>query len=279
MKESKFSFRGFISFSLFISFFIMTITGIILYLTPPGRVAHWIDWKLFGFTKEQWQAQHTLFSLLFLFLSLFHIFSMNWRTFLHYIKKKSAENFNMKKELLISVIVSLIIFFGTLFNIPPFKSIMDFGTYLTESWEKKEETAPMPHTEQLTLKELSEKIFEDITIDQIIEKLTNSGLKVVSAEKTLSEIGLENKKSPLELYNLISKNKKIKKDGSALLKAGSGVGRKTLLQISEISGLSVDKLIEKLKANGIDAKEDEKIKDIAEKADLAPIDLMKVILE
>lgn len=278
MKEKKFSFRGFISFSLFISFFVITITGIILYLTPAGRVAKWVNWTLFGFTKEQWQAQHTLFSLLFLILSIFHIFSINWKTFLHYIKKKTENNFNMKKEMVLSLIVSFVIFFGTLFSIPPFKTIMDFGEYLTESWEKKEESAPIPHTEQFTIIQLSEKVFNNLTPENIKSKLEKANIKNVDINLTLAEIGKINKKSPSELYKIIANNEEIKKDSSILLKEGSGAGRKTLSEISDISGIELNILVNKLKEKGIDAKESDKIKDIASKANMAPIDLMKLLL-
>jgi len=278
MKEKKFSFRGFISFTLFISFFMIVITGIVLYLTPPGRVAKWVNWTLFGFTKEQWQAQHTLFSLLFLILSVFHIFTLNWRTFLHYIKKKTSTHLNMKKEMIFSVILSLVFFFGTMYEIPPFQTVMDFGEYLTESWEQKEDKAPMPHTESLTLKELSEKVFEKLTPAQLADKLKNAGIKGVSIDKTLAEIGKENDKAPFELYKIISSNEKTKKqDFSSLLVPGSGIGRKTLKEVADIAGQDVNYFVSKLKEKGIEATPEDKIKDLASKSNLTPIEFMQLL--
>jgi len=280
MKEKKFSFRGFISFSLFISFVVITITGVVLYLTPPGRVAKWVNWEMIGLTKEEWQAQHTLFSLFFFVLSIFHIFSMNWRTFLHYIKKKAASNFNMKKEMIFSVVFSLLFFLCTLYQVPPFQTVMDFGEYLTESWEKTDEKAPMAHAELLKVGELSEKVFEKLTTKEIIDKLNSAGIKGVTKDKTLTELGTENSKSPFELFTIISKNQEIKKiDTSSLLKPGSGIGRKTLSEVAEIAGLDISKVLLVLKEKGIEASADEKIKDLAEKAQLSPIEFMKLILE
>lgn len=92
--------------------------------------------------------------ILFLFYpSIFHIFSMNWKVFLSYIKTKAAKGIHMKREFRVSLVLILLIFFGTLFSIPPFKTVMDVGEYFTESWEKKEQQAPMPHTEAMTIKE------------------------------------------------------------------------------------------------------------------------------
>jgi hypothetical protein len=280
MNGKKFSFRGFISFTLFISFFMITVTGIVLYLTPPGRVAKWVNWTLLGFTKEQWQAQHTLFSLLFLILSVFHIFTLNWRTFLHYIKKKTSTHLNMKKEMFISVVLSLVFFFGTMYQVPPFQTIMDFGEYLTESWEQKDSQAPMPHTESLTLTQLSQKVFDNLSPNQIVNKLIKAGIKGVSVDKTLAEIGKENEKSPFELYKIISSNEKAKQqDFSSLLVPGSGIGRKTLKEVASIAGQDVNSFILKLKAQGIEATKDEKIKDLASKSDLTPIEFMKLLAE
>lgn len=58
--KKKFSWKAFISIGLFYSFFILFLTGLALYISPPGRVAHWQEWKFMGFTKENWEAIHVI---------------------------------------------------------------------------------------------------------------------------------------------------------------------------------------------------------------------------
>jgi len=58
-------------------------------MSPPGRYAHWVNWEIWGFSKESWQAIHTVFSYTFVILSVFHLFTINWKVFLSYFKKKS----------------------------------------------------------------------------------------------------------------------------------------------------------------------------------------------
>jgi hypothetical protein len=64
-KVPGFNLRSFTSFSLVISTIIMSWSGFILYVAPPGRIANWGTWKLMLFTKTEWQALHTIFSYLF----------------------------------------------------------------------------------------------------------------------------------------------------------------------------------------------------------------------
>ncbi len=52
MKGKKFRFWGFLSLIMFYSFVFMTITGIILYFPPLGKIAYWTFWKFFGISRE-----------------------------------------------------------------------------------------------------------------------------------------------------------------------------------------------------------------------------------
>lgn len=55
--------RKITSLTAFLSFFMMLLTSVVLYLTPQGRVAYWADWRLLGLSKEQWGAIHILIVL------------------------------------------------------------------------------------------------------------------------------------------------------------------------------------------------------------------------
>jgi len=96
--SKKFSWKAFISFGLTYSFIIIFLTGIVLYFAPAGRIAQWVNWKFAGFSKEEWQAIHTIFSYLFVILSIFHLFTANWKTFVSYLKNKT-QNGNFISQL------------------------------------------------------------------------------------------------------------------------------------------------------------------------------------
>ena len=103
--KKGFSLRSFTSFSLVISTIIMSWSGFILYIAPPGRIANWGTWKLMLFTKTEWQALHTIFSYLFFIFFIIHLFFVNWKTFIQYFKSKIRAGLNKKWELAAAVIL------------------------------------------------------------------------------------------------------------------------------------------------------------------------------
>jgi len=274
--KNKFSWKSFISFSLFVAIFILAFTGVILYIAPPGRVAKWVNWTIFGLSKEGWQEQHTIFAYTFVILSVFHIFFINWKVFLSYIKKKAVKGFHKKTEMFASLILILVLVFATSLGVPPIKNVIDLGEHFTESWEKKNEQAPMPHTEALTIKELSEQVV-NLSPDTIIQKLQVKGIKVENTDQTLKVIGINNNLSPFEIYEIIVENAEIRKDKLNSLKPGTGFGRKSLAEIAEILKKDVNGLIDLLKKEGIEAQSTDLLKNIAQKLGKKPIEIIEIL--
>ena len=60
--------------------------------------------------------------------------------------------------------------------------------------------------------------------------------------------------------------------------AGTGVGRKTIAQIIEDHGLDSKTAYHRLEKEGIKAKDDDKIKEIADRYDSTPIKILTIIL-
>jgi hypothetical protein len=153
--NQKFNLRSFTSFSLVISTLIMAWSGFILYVAPPGRIANWGTWKLMLFTKAEWQALHTIFSYLFFILVIIHLFFVNWKTFLTYLKSKLKSGLNKKRELASALILSVVILIGTLHSWTPFGPVMTFGEKVKGSWEGNFAASPIMHMEIYTLEKLS----------------------------------------------------------------------------------------------------------------------------
>jgi len=266
--KSKFNWKAFISFGLTYSFIIILVSGVMLYLSPAGRYAHWVNWKILGFTKEGWQAIHTVFSYTFVILSIFHLFTINWKSFLSYLKAKSQTGLNKKRELFLSSILTLLFFFGIVYSIPPFKYVMDFGTYLTASWEKVEEEPPIPHAELLTLSELAEQL-KLLSVDEITSKLSVREIKFENTEQTLQEIAKINNTTPLEIYNQITK-----KSGTQL--QGSGIGRKTIETIAGEVGKTTDEVMKILQENGIKAEKGQTLREIGDLNNIPPKEIFEL---
>jgi hypothetical protein len=268
-KKIRFSWKAFISIGLFYSFLIIFFTGIILYLSPAGRIANWNNWKLLYLTKTNWQSIHTVFAFTFALLSIFHLFTINWKSFWSYLKNKSKQGLNKKREFYITSALTVLFFIGILYSVPPFSSIVNFGNNLKESWETNETAPPIPHAELLTLNELAEKL-DSIPINKIVNKLEANKIRFNNVNETLAEISLMNNLSPVEIYQIITKK-------SPAGKAGSGMGRKTLEQIARENNLDINQIIKILQDNDIKAQKDQILKDIAAQNDMAAKDIFDLI--
>jgi hypothetical protein len=268
--NKKFSWRAFISFGLTWAMLIVFLSGIMLYVAPPGRYAHWVNWTIWGYSKGEWQAIHTLFSLAFVILSVLHLIWINWKSFVSYLKSKKQKGFIKTREFSFSLILVLVVFLGTVFSIPPFKNVVDLGEGLTNSWEKTEERAPVPHAEILTLAELTEQLHFE-SVDQLTRKLDNNkiGYKDVHTQ-TLQEIADANDNTPMGIYEIISKT-------AANRGQGMGVGRKTIEDFSNELDKSTDEIIRILKENNIAAKAGQTLRTIGENNNLPPRDVYKLI--
>ena len=77
-----FQWRALISVLVALGFLMLAVTGMVLFIAPPGRVANWTDWSILGLRKSEWGAVHIWFGLLFLAVSVWHL-ALNWRTMLN----------------------------------------------------------------------------------------------------------------------------------------------------------------------------------------------------
>lgn len=271
-EKKKFSWRGWTTFVVTISFIADTISGVILYISPPGRIAHWTNWAVWGLDKEEWGAIHTIFGYLLLVIVGFHLY-YNWKVFVNFIWSKVKKALNLRWELSLATLVCLIVFLATLADMPPFSSIMDLGEYIKDSWEESKADIPMAHGELLSLEEFAAKT--QVPVDQILAALKSNGYQVKNVQQTLGEIAKENKTSPDKLYSAI----KSKSEKPAVPKTikGSGLGRKTMEEICSEKGLALNEALSRLKQKGIEASPKDKLKDIAGKIEKTPTEIFAII--
>lgn len=270
-KPAGFKWRSFSSFGLAFSFLLILITGVVLYFAPAGRVSRWIGWEFTGFNLTAWEALHTIFSYVFIGFALVHLLVFNWKAFYNYLKKRSKKGIHRRRELFLASLVTIIIFFGTLFHIPPFGSVMDFGYFLSGKWGSKTVAAPFPHTEKLTLTELSERI-PFLFVDDAMQRLQNASILVENSEQTLGDIGALNSLAPVEVYEIIM--------GDSLL--ATGYTKPADLTVSEYAGsleISTDELLLILNNSGIIPLNNELFRDLAKRYQTTPERLVCLVKE
>lgn len=285
-KKNGFNLRSFTSFSLVISTIIMSWSGFILYVAPPGRIANWGSWKLMLFTKAEWQALHTIFSYLFFILVIIHLFFVNWKTFLTYFRSKLKAGLNKKWELALSVVLSGIIFAGTLRSWTPFGPVMSFGEKVKEGWGNKFETPPVIHMENYTLEQIS-PLFDSIPVPEIAKTLTDNNIRIRETDTTLKLIGEENHITPSAIYDILvkvyGKTEGNFQGGGANSRgqggSSQGFGRYTLKMTADNSGIELSDLITTLKEKGIDAGPETTIRTIADQLGVTPREAYTLLTE
>ncbi|MBF0280756.1 MAG: DUF4405 domain-containing protein [SAR324 cluster bacterium] len=278
--------RGMTSFFVTIGFLVMAITGLMLYIVPEGRIAYWVGWAFLGLSKSQWGSVHTVSSFVFIAGGVFHLY-YNWKPLKNYlISRKAPRQVKLKKELVIATVISVMVVGGAIFSIPPVSYVMDLSGVIKSSWVvSKEYEPPIGHAEQLSLTVFTKKM--DIDLEKALAEFKKQGMVVDDPGDSLNEIAQANDTSPMNLYITIKQfeaDKALQESvvyTSELVEekfSGTGIGRKTLNEIAEEWKIPFPELEEKLKSSQIQFQQDEKLKDIATRHKVEPLDLVKVIL-
>ena len=197
------SLRKITSLSITFSFFIMTYTGIILFIAPKGRVANWINWEFLGLDKTQYTNLHVTFMVLFIVGIFVHLY-LNYRPLLGYLKNKARSFSLLTKEFILAFGLNLLFVLGTLYYWVPFEQFLDFEDEIKSSWETKQDKAPYGHAELSSITEFAQKTGQKA--DDIIQKLSAKGLVNVTADQSIAAIAKSNNKSPADLFKMIETN-------------------------------------------------------------------------
>ncbi|MEA2029086.1 MAG: DUF4405 domain-containing protein [Campylobacterota bacterium] len=246
---------------------VMTYTGVMLFIAPPGRVAHWANWELLGMSKELYGQLHTTFMVLFIVATILHLY-YNWKPLTSYMKNQAKKLVIFTKEMIVATALTLLFIVGTVYEVAPFSSFLNFGEDVKESWEKDYGTAPYSHAELSSLQSFCKKLNYDLEKSQSILKQNNINFEV---SQSLTQIAKDNNVSPQFIYQLLKKH--FEKGGQKSIEL-SGLGKKKIKDVAQTLGLSSEEFIAKLKTQGIEADENDKFKEAVEKHDKSPLDVM-----
>jgi hypothetical protein len=286
MRKRNWNGRAFTSLCSLVSFILLCITGIILFTEPHGRVAYWTKWNFVGLEKDQWGSIHIYAGLLFLVAGAFHLY-YNWKPLVKYLSAKIETALRYKRELVISSLIFFGVVVSGIWSLPPLSYVTDFGETIKNSWVTSPGLEPpFGHAELVSLKTFCRK--QRIPLDQAMAELSKAGFKLNNPDTILDEIASSKGTSGMGVYEVIKKlepKPEVIKPGAAWTPekieetfAGTGVGRKTIGQIIKDHELDHKTTHQKLKDQGIKAKDDDKIKELADRHDSTPIKILTIIL-
>jgi hypothetical protein len=284
-KGTTMTLRKTTSLTTLLSFILLLITSVILYITPHGRVAYWANWEMVGLGKEQWGALHINLGLLFIIAGIVHTV-LNWDLMMLYLKNKAKQFRLFTADFNIALIITLFITIFTLFELPPVNAVQTFNETLKEAANKKYGEPPYGHADESTLLTFCKRTGLDLNESK--EKFAAAGIRFNSDLSTLAEIAQANQMTPQQVYDAI------KTEGAELQSgiideacetisrgsgsgSGSGMGRKTLADLCAENGIEPEVAIAKLKEQGIDASADSKVKTLADKNGVNPSGILEAI--
>lgn len=269
------SMRKITSLTALISFVLLMATSIVLYIVPAGRVAYWAGYKLWGLDKVQWGHVHINLGFLLLIAIILHVY-YNWSAMISYMKNRSKQVQIFTANFNISLVVTLIVFFGTLAGIPPMSSIINMGDAISEKSNLYYGEPPYGHAELSPLADFVDKVKLDL--DESLTKLQAAGIKVDSPAQTMQEIATANGLSPQHVYDAIKPTGSGSSTGMPA-EAPGGTGGRTLEQICQMYQLDHNSIVAGLAEKGITVESGQKIKDIATANGLDPHAVYAAIYE
>jgi hypothetical protein len=271
------------SLTAMISFLVLIVNSVVLYIVPHGRVARWADWRLWGLSREQWEAQHTIIGLLFLVAIFFHTY-YNWKPLVAYLKNKARQFRLFTKEFNIALLITFIFTVGSYFPVAPFSWVLDLSATIKDGAAVKYGDPPYGQAENSTLKDFTRRMGFDLAESE--QRLKNAGIRFESEEQTLKEIAGMNGISPQQLYlamkpppdeaHRISPQSETP-PADEKSETPSGLGSKTVAGVCEAYGINVADALNTLAEKGIVANPDDKMKALAEKYGKTPSELHEMM--
>jgi hypothetical protein len=274
MNPPKFQWRALISVLVTISFLVLVLSGVILFVSPPGRIANWTNWTLISLRKNEWGGLHIWFGVVFLAVAVVHLI-LNWRPLVSYFKSKLTHRVGFRWEWVVGLVLCGAVYAGIRAGVPPFSSLLAFNEEIKESWDKPAGRAPIPHAELLSLGELAQRAGVDPPT--ALSRLAAVGITNATSELTVGKLAERNQVSGQRIYEVILGNSTARGAGGSSGEGG-GTGRKTLAQYCQEQGLKVADALARLEAKGIQANETLTLREIAVNNGYdKPFELMDII--
>jgi len=193
------SIRKFVSLNLFFILILLILTGIVLYIMPPGRIAYWTRWTFLGLDKEAWDNLHITFGFLFIIFGLWHVY-LNWNLLWRYLQSTNL--------IIFTTLFNLFFIVASIKNWPPVNWIVNLEEKIKNSWKVSKFKAPYPHAELLPLDHFAIRL--GLSPQEAVNILERNGIKVDSPNETLKEISKRNNIPPYKIYELLKAHARIK---------------------------------------------------------------------
>lgn len=132
-KRRRFDHRGLVTYLVTLSFFIMLVSGVVVFLAPSGQVARRIGWSLIGLGRAEWQTLHISFAVVFIAFGLIHL-TLNWRALLHHLRDRASKHLTLKWEAALALAVTAWLIASALVPLRPASNLHDLNEYFRKTF-------------------------------------------------------------------------------------------------------------------------------------------------
>lgn len=214
--------RKIVSLTTTLSFMLLIISSIMLYITPEGRVAYWSDWHII-FSKERWGDLHITGGVLFLVFGIWHA-CLNFKPIKNYCALAFSTGKRNPWPLTLSLLICLFVYAGTFFNVPPMGQLVSWNDEIKEYQAKKYGNPPFGHAENSSLRQFSS--FLGLDIAEILRAMKEADFKGnPEPDSIFKTVAAANNMTPQEMYKFILKTTG-KENPNLLRGTGRGTGKR-----------------------------------------------------
>lgn len=272
MYKTRTGFRVVTSVVMVLGFTILAVSGIVLYMSPQGRVANWTNWRLIGLLKEEWAAVHTLTALVFLIAGLFHVLLFNRTAVWAYLKRSFRNEAPFRWAVTVAGIVVAVVLAGTIAGIAPFATVMDVGRSIKDSWAGPAGNPPVAHLEDMRLSAVAAQA--GLTPEAAAGALAAAGIALREPDPRLRDVAVEAGRSPAQVFALLRPAASPAPQASGHV---PGTGKRTVAQIAAEAGVEVALALDRLAAQGIRAGASDTMRELADRAGCTPAEAAAII--
>lgn len=249
------------------------LTSVVLFICPQGRVAYWADWRLWGLSKEQWGDVHITLGTLFLAALCLHIW-YNWKPLMAYLKDRARRMRVLTPAFVAALALCLVTVVGTLGEAPPFSLLLDLADGFKDAAARTYGEPPYGHAELSTLRTFATRM--NLDLDESLARLEAAGLRVAGPGQTLQNIAETNRATPQQVYQTMLPEQQARPAGLPA-DPPPGTGVRTLADLCADYGLNIPEAVRGLADQGITARPEQTIKEIAGANSMGPIDVYEAL--
>lgn len=195
--------RGLISLGVTLSFLVMALSGIVLYVAPRGRDANWSGWTCLGLWREQWVALHIVVSTLFILLGLVHVY-LNWPALWGYLHSRLRPGLNLWKDLLIALVVVGGLSAAAVVELSPARQLVQGTEDIKDYWGRTLPRAPLPHAELLTPDDIEQRT--GVSSEALADTLRGKGYNVTGTNVSLLGLAQANNTTPAAMFDVLRRD-------------------------------------------------------------------------